>query len=55
MMRRFSLLTILIFFLITFSGCEIIGDIFAAGAISAIIGILILVGIIVLIVRAVRR
>lgn len=42
-------------FLTIFSGCQVIQDIFAAGAWTGIIGVLIVIAIIVVIIRAVRK
>ncbi|MEX0719331.1 MAG: hypothetical protein WD059_01605 [Balneolaceae bacterium] len=51
-LTSFIFLTLL---LTTFTGCQVMQDIFAAGAWTGIIGILVLIGIIYLIVKAVKK
>lgn len=55
MLNRFVGFTFLFSFLVIFSGCGVIETIFKAGAWTAIIGILLVLAVIVLIVRAVKK
>ncbi|MEX0772201.1 MAG: hypothetical protein WEB89_04210 [Balneolales bacterium] len=55
MNNRLTGFILLIFILSTFSGCSMIEDIFAAGAWAGAIGVLIVVAIVFIIVRAVKQ